>query len=229
MRLLILILLLLTSLQSFGQGRFGLDISSRFNGANITLNYHHLFANKLILSGGFNFGGNGQQVFELGDSKIEQGEELNSPFANVNEPFQDTSGIYPSLVKYRTNANSVLFTLGVGLIRELSENNSIRGHLVGRVGTGHSNLFSTYRSANAETRPQISVNSYLTAALSLEFFYAIRLSDRMALYMGAKVPYYFQVSPSTFTTDKYRDLLFGFEPELSVGFTVYPGRLEKKD
>lgn len=220
--------LLFTSIQAFGQGRIGFDLAGVINGrANFTFNYHHMVKDKILLSAGVFLGSNGGAFISQDTSKLYEGKTLNSPYASLDRNISDSTGSY-GLLNYRSVGSSSGFALGIGTFHPLNERNSIRGHFYAKAGMATSTIRGKYYSTADERilEGEIKHADYWFCAVSLEASHVIKLSDRMSLYWGLKVPYYFQLNPSIYKSYNHQDVHLGFEPEISAGLTFFLGKGE---
>jgi hypothetical protein len=223
----LILLICLFSTETFGQNRIGFDISARQLSPNFTLNLHHVFKSKFLLSVGVFAGGNGVKYIERDTNFLKNGGILQSPYDNVNQPYFDTTGNRYNLVAYETQGSSAGISLGLGVFHAINEKHSIRGHIFAKFSQAYSNVKSFYYSQDINTfYREYRWKYHFIGSVSLEAFHSIRISTRGAFYYGVKVPFYFSLQKSAFNPKSMNDLFFGFQPELSVGMTFAIGKCD---
>ncbi len=219
----------LLSLTSSAQGRIGFDVSSRFqDNANLTMNYHGVYQDNLLLSFGLVLGGTGTAFISTDTSALLNGKFCESPFSAINESYIDSSGRY-QLQSYETRGRIFGASVGIGLFHPLNENNAIRGHFNTKFGIAQSLIRANYYSFDSHNFQRKAPVSpmYFFSALSLEVYHATKIGSSLAFYWGFKVPYYLQIDKDVFRSTDMDDIHFGFEPEFTAGLTYSIGKCEK--
>lgn len=210
---------------SIAQQRIAMDVSSRLQNANFTLSYHRVVKKQFLLSAGVFNGGNGNSYSGKDTLLFDSGFRPSSPFDEVNNSRVDSSGNY-SLLDYGTRGRSSGVLLGVGYFYPLGENHSLRANLNAKMGYAVSYIRAYYRLDETHNDMQAHyVMNHMVASFSLELYHGIKISDRMAVYYGLKIPYYFTPNKLHFNPSIYKDLYYGFEPEFSLGISYFLGKL----
>jgi hypothetical protein len=204
---------------ALSQNRIGLDVSTRFQGANFTFNYHHLIKRNYLLSFGAYYGSNGNTSVIDSPQFLEAGNRKYSPYAAVNADFIDNSGTR-HLLSYKTSGVSYGLALGLGAFYQFNLDNSIRANLFTKVGRAETRVKGKYYSIENVNRIENEHTvAHFVAAFSAEAFHVVQLNPKLAFYYGVKVPFYFSVDKSVFNPRTLNDLYYGFEPEFSAGLT----------
>lgn len=225
LRILILFITL-SSFSAIGQKRIGVDLSSRLNSLNLTLNYQQVVRPKILLSTGIFFGSVGVTSTRNDSLLLYNGMGVQSPFSNANEAQTDSAYTY-HLLDYRSTARIAGIQLGVGFFHEFGVVHGIRANLYTKLAWANSKLLGFYRTIpSIEEKNYRFQNSHFVGAVSLEVNHTIRLSGRFTLYYGMKLPYYFTLDKAKFNPRSHADLLSGFEPEVSLGITRVIGKCD---
>ena len=225
-RSLVIFCALLFNFNSFGQQRIGVDLSSRMQNLMLTVHYQKVLKNRFLYSAGI-FAGNNGNVFISNDTiRLYAGTPIASPYNEANKPIIDTSGTY-SLLDYRTNARSVGIQFGLGYYHEFDVQHGLRVNLNSSIGYVSTQLGGYYRSIDNFTE-QYAVHhtQHFVGSISLEAYHTIRLTGRLTFNYGVKVPYFFSIDKAKFAPMVSKDLLYGFEPQLSIGITRVIGKCD---
>jgi hypothetical protein len=212
--------------QALAQQRIGVDVTSRMQNLQMTLHYQGVIKNRLLYSCGVFFGGTGKS-FVLNDTiQLYGGTRIQSPFSQANASITDTSTSY-SIVDYSSSARLFGIQAGLGFYYELNVKHGLRFNLNGKLGIATSTVGGYYRSIeNFKTVYRESYANHFVGGVSAEVFHTIRMSGRWTFNYGIKFPYYFSVDQARFNPIYKRDQLYGFEPELSIGFTRVIGKCD---
>ena len=222
-RIFILTFLLTIKIAAFSQ-RIGLDVSTRLENFNLTLTYHQIIQSNFLLSVGFFTGGNGNAFAEIDSSKYDAGNRIRSPYSSVNTYSFEPNGDF-GLLAYAVLGKSSGFHFSAGYFKQLNDIHSLRFHLNSKWGVATSEVRAYYRSSSQQrTEAIITLEQHWIGSVGLEAFHGVRMGNRISLYYGLKLPYYFSIDQSTFAPVHSSDLFFRLKPELSVGLTYYVGK-----
>ena len=225
-RSLILFFALLLHFQSFSQQRIGADLSTRMHNLMLTVHYQKVLKNRILYSVGVFAGSNGSTFISNDTLRLCAGTPIASPYSNANNPIIDTSGTY-SLLDYITTIQSIGVQFGLGYYYEFDVQHGLRINLNSSIGYVGSVLGGYYRSIDNFTEQYAThVNEHFVGSISLEAYHTFRLTGRLTFNYGVKVPYFFTIDKAKFNPTVQRDLLFGFEPQLSIGLTRVIGKCD---
>jgi hypothetical protein len=212
--------------QAVAQQRIGVDVTSRMQNLQLTVHYQSVIKNRLLYSCGVFFGGTGKSLVFNDTLQLYGGRSIQSPFSQANASITDTSTSY-SILDYSSKARLFGIQAGLGFYYELNVKHGLRFNLNGKIGIATSTVGGYYRSIeNFKTVYKKSDHNHLFGAVSAEVFHTIRMSGRWTFSYGVKVPYYFSVDRARFNPIYQQDQLYGFEPELSIGFTRVIGKCD---
>lgn len=223
------ILLLTISFFSFiasAQQRIGIDLSSRMDNLMLTVHYQKVLKNHLLYSAGVFAGGNGRTFINYATNPAYNVQTIQSPYREANRSISDSTRTF-YLEDYNTAAKSFGVQVGLGYFFEFSVKHGIRTNANASFGFASTKLGGHYRSTDnsgviyAVNRPQHFIGS-----LSLEAFHTIRLTGRTTFNYGLKVPYFFNADQARFNPTTKKDLLYGFEPQISIGMTYVVGKCD---
>ncbi|MFA7274488.1 MAG: hypothetical protein WC044_11495 [Crocinitomicaceae bacterium] len=207
------------------QQRIALDVSSRLENANFTFSYHKVVKTHFLLSSGVFYGGNGSSYSGKDTLLFDSGVHTSSPFAQVNNARADSDGTY-ALLDYGTQGKSFGILIGAGYFYPINENHSLRANVYSKFGYATSNVRAYYRlDATHNDMKAGFTMSHAIASFSFELYHGIKMSDRFAAYYGVKFPYYYSPNKAKFNPLIYKDLYYGFEPELSLGISYFIGKV----
>lgn len=211
---------------TFGQQRIGMDVSTRMDNLMFTFHYQKVMKKRFLLSAGIFVGGNGKTFVSNDTLRLYTGTPIRSPYANANEPVIDSTGTY-SILDYRASAASVGVQFGIGYFHEFDVQHGLRVNLNSTWGFAGTAFGAYYRSTeNYTERYKSHYIEHFVSSISLEAFHTIRLSGRLTFNYGLKFPYYFTIDKAKFNPLVNRDILYGFEPQLSVGLTRVIGKCD---
>lgn len=222
----IILFFLLLSVQATGQQRIGLDISTRMSNLNLTVHYQRVLKGNLLFSGGLFYGSMGQGHHSGDTQQILAGFPTLSPHENVNQSIQDSVGT-ASLLEYiqKGRTGGIQFGLGYfhafGVQHGLRMNTNLRFGYATQLTTGY-----YWSEESGKVRAKQHYNGHLVSGVTMEAYHTIRTTGRLTFYYGVKVPYYFSLDKSKFNPRHTTDVLYGFEPELSIGMTRVIGKCE---
>lgn len=221
-----LFITLLLTINSLGQQRIGVDISSRMNNLMLTAHYQKVLKNRFLYSVGFSFGNYGTSFVENDSIRLYAGEPIATPFNDANTPITDSSGTY-SILDYNSTARGVGIQFGLGYFHEFDVQHGLRINVNSSLNFVNTLISGYYRSIDNFTG--IYKNQYydhFVGSISLEAYHTIRLTGRLTFNYGLKVPYYFTIDKAKFNPTVNKDLLYGFEPQLSIGLTRVIGKCD---
>ncbi|MDG1332459.1 MAG: hypothetical protein P8P74_09020 [Crocinitomicaceae bacterium] len=214
------------SLTSFSQQRVGVDVSSRLDNLLFTVHYQKVLKNRFLYSAGVQFGGHGSSFISNDTMRLYTGRSIESPYSNANQPIVDPTGSY-SLLDYKTTARSVGIQVGLGYFHEFDVRHGLRFNLNSSISFVSSRIGGYYRSINNFTEQyRVHTNNHFAGSVSLEAYHTMRLTGRMTFNYGVKIPYFFTVDRAKFDPTVQKDLVYGFEPLLSIGMTRVIGKCE---
>jgi hypothetical protein len=223
----ILLILFNSSFYSHGQQRIGLDISTRMTNLMFTTHYQKVIKNRFLFSIGV-FGGNHGHAFVKNDTlALYSNNQPQSPYNRVNEVQFDTTGNHYYLLDYRSTGSSIGIQAGLGYFHEFDPQHGLRTNINATVGYVGTHVTGYYRSTHI-FREILAVHhqAHWVASISLEAYHTIRLSGRLTFNYGVKVPFFYSIDQSTFNPTTHKDLLYGFEPHLSIGITRVIGKCD---
>lgn len=220
------LLIAIIQLNSLAQNRVDVNVSSNLKSFNLTTVYHHSIKHNILISGGIFGGLYGSNEIYYDSTILNNGERIYSAYSSVNPDFNDNTGDY-QLWYYRTSSQMVGIQLGIGYFYEFSPKQSIRFNLYNKFGTAYNKVRNYYHSNDTHKNITVYADTYHYAYnISLEVAHVFRFSGRMSFYYGLKVPYYLTIDKSRFNTTNPADLLYGFEPELTLGLTYSVGKCD---
>ncbi len=207
------------------QKRIGVDVSTRLDNLTLTVHYQEVLKNRWLYSLGLYYGTNGR-VFVLHDPvQLSSTSTIKSPYTNANRMVVDSVNSY-TLLDYRSSAKSMGIQFGIGYFYEFGVEHGIRVNLNSKIGYAETELYGIYTAMNSTEVVQTHMNYHVIGALSLEVFHTIRISGRTTFNYGVKIPYFYTVDKARFNPTRHKDLLYGFEPELSIGLTRVIGKCD---
>ena len=226
MRLTIFILVLFLNFNSIAQQRIGMDFSSRMDNLMLTVHYQKVLKNRILYSFGAFAGGNGRTFVKNDIQNFYSGVTIASPYAEANLPVTDSSGTY-SIIDYNYSAKSIGIQFGLGYFLEFGVEHGLRMNVNSTFGYVQSKLAANYGSTEnfAKVLATHSLRHFI-GSISLEAFHTIRLTGRLTFNYGIKVPYYFTVDEARFNPTTQKDLIYGLEPQISIGFTRVIGKCD---
>lgn len=207
------------------QQRIGLDISTRnLNSLMFTFHYQSVFSGNWLYGIGFFSGSNGRDIIQNNPERLYSGTPIQSPFQNVNRPIQDSVTTY-SILDYSLQVRSIGLQIGLGYFFEFGSTHGLRINLNSRLGLAQTRTVGYYRSIETlkETKAPY-VNYHWVSSIGLEITHTIRLTGRFTFNYGVKLPYYLILDKRSFNPTDHKDLVYGFEPELSIGITRMIGK-----
>lgn len=225
-RSILLFTFLFFSFISAAQQRVGLDLSSRMDNLMITVHYQKVLKNHFLYSAGVFAGSNGRAFIPYETNADNLIQPAQTPYREANRPISDSTRTF-ILEDYNTTAKSFGVQLGLGYFFEFGVKHGIRTNANATFGFANTKLGGHYRSTDnsgivyASHRQQQFIGS-----ISLEAFHTIRLTGRTTFNYGLKVPYYFNADKARFNPTTKKDLLYGFEPQLSIGMTYVVGKCD---
>lgn len=225
-RIILIVFTLLVNFNSTGQKRIGIDISSRLDNLMFTVHYQQVLKNRFLYSVGIFGGGNGGVLVQNDTLRLYSGKPIATPYSNSDLPIIDSITSY-SILDYTSSARSVGIQFGVGYYFEFDVEHGLRINLNSKWAYVGTKLGGYYRSI--ETYREVYATHYedhFVGSLSLEAFHTIRLSGRMTFNYGFKLPYYYTIDKARFRPSIQKDLLYGFEPEVSIGLTRVIGKCD---
>lgn len=211
---------------STGQQRIGIDLSSRMDNLMLTVHYQKALKNRLLFSAGIYGGGNGRCYINYQTDPSNLSQNVQSPYSEANLPISDSTGTYV-LEEYNYVAKSMGIQLGIGYFYEFGVKHGIRANANAAFGFASSTLNGHYRSTdNTGVVSATNSSQHFTRSISLEACHTIRLTGRTTFNYGIKVPYYFSADRSRFNPTTKKDILYGFEPQISIGMTYVVGKCD---
>ena len=228
MKLLLSLSLFLLSFQDYAQQRIGIELySPMLNGGGLEFNFAKVVKRRILLNTGFHFGSyNGDVVFN-DTNLIHNGHQIHSAYEQANGSVIDTAGNKYHLLDYsHLNQRAIGTHIGIGTFLEFGVIHGLRINGTFRVGFSQNSLLGYYRSPEtySETVQGHRVNHWFANA-SLDLSHLIRLTGRTTLYWGLKLPYFFSID-SKFKPRNPKDRIYGFEPQLALGFTRVIGKCD---
>jgi len=211
---------------TFGQQRIGIDITAKPQSVNLTVHYQKIIKKNVLFSIGVFGGSNGKKYIDNDTLLLNFGKKIASPFSNANRTLTDTLTSF-DLLNYSLRSKSIGIQFGIGYFYEFGVKHGIRANLNLKVSFAESQMRAFYWSI--EKRIGIFedyTQNYFIAAVSPELYHTIRVSGRITLNYGIKVPYFFSLDKSIFNPVDKRDLLYRFEPEFNIGITRVIGKCE---
>ncbi len=225
--LLKLLVVFLLAVNAYGQKRIGFDLSTKGNNIILTAQFNQVITNNLIYSVGLFGGGFGYSGVDLNRTQFNTGRRLKTPFDRINEPITDSSGNVYELFDYGTKGSGFGLQLGIGYFHEFSIVHGIRFNLNNRFGWMTSRLsVAHYNDALKQNINKFVRVSHLSGALSPEIYHTMRVGGRLTFYYGIKLPYFCSLDRNQFDPVNTKDLFYGWEPEVSAGFTYVVGKCD---
>ncbi|MFT5858606.1 MAG: hypothetical protein ACI865_000694 [Flavobacteriaceae bacterium] len=219
------IIFILLSLNASSQKRIGLDVSSHLLNINTTLHYQQVLKNRLLWSFGIFRGGMGKTITDGDTLNIYEGTNY-SPYSSVNQPFVDSSGTH-NLLGYSMRGKANGLQAGLGCFLPLGPKHGLRTNINFKVGYISTRVVARYKLTPSHNPVSLlSFNNHWFAGVSTEIYHTIRLIKRFTFYYGLKVPYYFSINKGRFNPLHKSDMLYGFEPEISLGLTRVIGKCD---
>ena len=219
MRIAITFVSCLFSLLIFSQQRIGIDFSTRITNLNVTASFNTVIKGNFIYSIGVFAGGIGNADVYNDTKRLYSGVEIKSPYPRVNQSISDTITTY-DLLDYESRGRAIGIQFGVGHFFEFGIIHGLRVNLLGKLGFSSTKVRGYYRSTTTYSeKAQTIRTNYFYSSVCPEIFHTIRRTGRNTFYWGIKLPYHFTIDKARFNPTVNQDLLYGFEPELSIGFT----------
>lgn len=193
------------------------------------MNLQKVVINNYIVSGGLNFGAMGRKYmdFDNDTTLLKNGFIIKSPYSNVPLTIIDTSGNCFQLLRYGMNAKGIGIFVGIGCFKEFNVTHGIRFNLNTKFYAVHSKVLGTYLNLEHSYFTRSTYNqNYFVGSISPELVHTIRLGGRTTFHYGVKAPYYFSLDKGKFRPTTNKELLSGFEVDLSIGLTYVIGKCD---
>ncbi len=209
------------------QHRIGLDIGTRkLDNLIFTFHFQSVIKDKWLYSVGVFSGSNGRELIQNNPDRLYSGEPIKSPFKSVNEIRTDELSDY-HILDYSSKVRSFGVQFGLGYFFEFGTSHGLRVNLNNKIGYAESSTKGYYRSIEIPKEVFAYFTHYhFISALSLEVYHTIRLTGRLTFNYGFKIPYFYSIDKRKFNPTNYKDLTYGFEPELSIGLTRVIGKCD---
>jgi hypothetical protein len=219
MRSIFTLLFCSTTLLAISQQRIGIDVSTRITNLNVTASFNKVIKGNFIYSVGVYAGGVGTSDIYNDTMRLYSGKQIRSPYPVANQPISDSLTSY-ELLDYEARGRALGLQFGLGHFFEFGVMHGLRINLLGKVGLSSTKVRAYYRSTSTfSEKAQTLRTNYFYGSISPEIFHTIRKTGRNTLYWGVKLHYHFTIDKARFNPTINQDLLYGFEPELTMGFT----------
>lgn len=217
---------LLLSHTIIAQQRIGIDVGTRLTNVNLTVSYNKVFKQNFLYSFGL-FGGTfGNSYIEYDTLSIYASNVNPSPFDKVSENIHIDSSDY-KLLAYDGRARGLGIQLGIGYFLEFGVTHGLRIHVNQRFGCASQKVGGWYRSTDYYSTIRSENNAFhWFAGTTFELYHTVRMSGRNTFYYGVKIPTYYSLDKDQFHPINQKDILYGFEPELALGFTRVVGKCD---
>ncbi len=219
MRILLLLCCCGWMLYPHAQKRIDFNVSSRFLNLNLTSNLHYAFKNHFMLSAGIYSGGAGSTMVLHDTNLLYSSGGIQSPYPGIEWSISDTTTSY-ELLDYSVKGKFVGIQTGIGYFWEFGGIHGFRINALFKAAFTLNEVGVYYRSkeTHRETLRHYDIQHF-AGGVTLNLFHTIRITGKTTLFYGIKTPYYFTLDRARFNPRNRKDLFYGFEPELSIGFT----------
>ncbi len=211
------IILLILTLHGYSQQRIAFDLTFKSLGINSTVIYQNVFYKNVFFSAGLTIGNYGKSFMSSYTAGVPYG-SLESPYPAL------TNTIGNSRLKgYSSKSTGAGIVLGIGAFKEFSVKHGVKFSLNNKLFIiSQDNLFHV-----GEGLDEIGIltkSTFYVASISPEISHTIWLNGRTTFNYGIKVPYFYSLDKGKYHPLYRKDVFYGFEPELSIGFTYAVGK-----
>jgi hypothetical protein len=219
MRALTCILFFAIVLPARAQYRIAVDINSGLDNYFSSIFFCPVFKKKYYARIGLSKG-------NYGNGELNNQEGLVSPHSEVNEHPENPDLV---LTMYQSKNRGAALEIGAGRLIELGPVHTIRFDLQWKGYLIDEKVTAYYSGPIVDTAAYRYRYEFDRNCMSIgpEIFHAIRMSARITLYYGVKLPYFLPIPTKNYKPMR-RELTVGFQPNLAVGLSYAVQKSRRK-